>query len=152
MSANQLSLNILREFAPASSPLFAYRIESASSRCMTGRVMWEAHNLYRQDWKKLLCFLAAMSSFAPLLVTKKTRTRTSQNFESYLRNSLFRQRRRCDGICPLRQLIADPQAAQFSLNKLPAIITRECRTRRNGGSLEKKWLCWNGNGAGNGGG
>lgn len=49
MSANQLSLNLLRQFAPSNSPLFAYRIESTGSPMHDWAKHISINNLFRRD-------------------------------------------------------------------------------------------------------
>ncbi len=49
MSANQLSLSSLREFAPSNSPLFAYRIESSGSPMNDWARHISNNNLFRRE-------------------------------------------------------------------------------------------------------
>lgn len=128
MSANQLSLNILREFAPTSSPLFAYRIESTGSPMHDWARHIEAHNLYRRDLEETsllggnVVVRTALGDEKPALERVKILSLTyATRFFGNADDAM--EFVRCV------QLIADPQAAQFEFEQIASHYYRECRTR-----------------------
>lgn len=128
MSANQLSLNILRQFAPVSSPLLAYRIESTGSPMHDWAKHIAANNLFRRDLEETsllggkVVVRAAIGDETPALERVKIlslayATRVFGNADD------AKEFVRCV------QAIADPQAAQFELEQIASHYYRECRTR-----------------------
>lgn len=128
MSANQLSLNILREFAPVSSPLLAYRIESTGSPMHDWAKHIADNNLFRQDLEETsllggkVVVRAAIGDETPALERVKIlslsyATRVFGNADD------AKEFVRCV------QAIADPQAAQFELEQIASHYYRECRNR-----------------------
>lgn len=128
MSANQLSLNILREFAPVSSPLLAYRIESTGSPMHDWAKHIAVNDLFRRDLEEnsllggKVVVRAALGDEKPALERVKIlslayATRVFGNADD------AKEFVRCV------QAIADPQAAQFELEQIASHYYRECRTR-----------------------
>jgi hypothetical protein len=127
MSANQLSLNILREFAPTSSPLLAYRIQSSGSPMHDWAKHIADNNLFRRDLEETsllgnIVVRAAEGDEKPALERVKilSLVYATRFFGSVEDGKEFV---RCV------QSIADPQAAQFELEQIASHYYRECRTR-----------------------
>ena len=125
MSANQLSLSALREFAPANSPLFAYRIESSGSPMNDWARHISNNNLFRRELEEnsLLggnVVRAVEGDEQPALERVKIlslayATRVFGNADD------AKEFVRCV------RAIADPQAAQFELEQIASHYYRECR-------------------------
>jgi hypothetical protein len=128
MSANQLSLQLLREFAPAGSPLFAYRIESAGSPMNDWARHLSANQLFRRDLEENsvlggnVVVRVAEGDEQPALERVKIlslayATRVFGNSED------AKEFVRCV------RSICDPQAVQFELEQIASFYYRECRQR-----------------------
>jgi hypothetical protein len=129
MSANQLSLACLREFAPSNSPLFAYRIESSGSPMNDWARHISVNDLFRRELEEN-CVLggnvvvrAVEGDETPALERVKIlslsyATRVFGNAED------AKEFVRCV------KSIADPQAAQFELEQIASHYYRECRQGR----------------------
>lgn len=128
MSANQLSLTCLREFAPSNSPLFAYRIESSGSPMHDWTRHIATNNLFRRDLEENsvlggnIVVRAALGDEQPAVERVKIlslsyATRVFGNADD------AKEFVRCV------KAIADPQAAQFELEQIASHYYRECRQR-----------------------
>lgn len=128
MSANQLSLSVLREFAPVNSPLFAYRIESSGSPMNDWARHLSVNNLFRRELEENsvlggnVVVRAVEGDETPALERVKIlslayATRVFGNAED------AKEFVRCV------KSIADPQAAQFELEQIASHYYRECRGR-----------------------
>lgn len=128
MSANQLSLSALREFAPSNSPLFAYRIESSGSPMNDWARHISVNNLFRRELEENsvlggnVVVRAVEGDEQPALERVKIlslsyATRVFGNSED------AKEFVRCV------KSIADPQAAQFELEQIASHYYRECRQR-----------------------
>jgi hypothetical protein len=128
MSANQLSLSVLREFAPASSPLFAYRTESSGSPMNDWARHLSAHQLFRRELEENsvlggnVVVRVAEGDEQPALERVKIlslsyATRVFGNPED------AKEFVRCV------KSICDPQAAQFELEQIASHYYGECRRR-----------------------
>lgn len=129
MSANQLSLQALREFAPASSPLFAYRIASSGSPMNDWARHISANDLFRRELEENsvlggnVVIRVAPGDEQPALERVKIlslpyATRVFGNSDD------AKEFVRCV------KAIADPQAAQFELEQIASHYYRECRRER----------------------
>ena len=128
MSANQLSLSALREFAPVNSPLFAYRIESSGSPMNDWARHLSAHQLFRRELEENSVLggnvvvrveegdeTPALERVKILSLTYATRVfGNSDDAKEFVR-------------CV--KSICDPQAAQFELEQIASHYYRECRKR-----------------------
>ena len=128
MSANQLSLSALREFAPVNSPLFAYRIESSGSPMNDWARHLSAHQLFRRELEENSVLggnvvvrveegdeTPALETVKILSLTYATRVfGNSDDAKEFVR-------------CV--KSICDPQAAQFELEQIASHYYRECRQR-----------------------
>ncbi len=130
MSANQLSLSALREFAPSNSPLFAYRIESSGSPMNDWARHISVNNLFRRELEENsvlggnVVVRAVEGDEQPALERVKIlslsyATRVFGNSED------AKEFVRCV------KSIADPQAAQFELEQIASHYYRECRSGRS---------------------
>ncbi len=128
MSANQLSLSALREFAPSNSPLFAYRIESSGSPMNDWARHLSANQLFRRELEENsvlggnVVVRAVEGDEQPALERVKIlsmsyATRVFGNAED------AKEFVRCV------KAIADPQATQFELEQIASHYYRECRQR-----------------------
>lgn len=128
MSANHLSLNILREFAPSNSPLFAYRLESTGSPMHDWAKHIGANNMFRRD-------LEETSLLGGNVVVRAVEGDEKPALERVKILSLVYATRffgnADDAMEFVRcvQAIADPQASQFELEQIASHYYRECRTR-----------------------
>lgn len=129
MSANQLSLSALREFAPSNSPLFAYRIESSGSPMNDWARHISNNDLFRRDLEENsvlggnVVIRVALGDEQPALERVKIlslayATRIFGNSDD------AKEFVRCV------KAIADPQAAQFELEQIASHYYRECRQGR----------------------
>jgi len=128
MSANQLSLSSLREFAPSNSPLFAYRIESSGSPMND----WVRHisnnNLFRHELEENsvlggnVVVRAVEGDEQPALERVKILS-LSYATRVFGNSDDAKEFVRCV------KAIADPQAAQFELEQIASHYYRECRQR-----------------------
>ncbi len=136
MSANQLSLDLLREFAPSSSPLFAYRIESTGSPMHDWARHIAANNLFRRDLEETsvlggnLVVRAVEGDEKPALERVKIlslayATRVFGNVED------AKEFVRCV------QNIADAEAPQFELEQIAGFYYREFRQRETAEVLKE---------------
>jgi hypothetical protein len=130
MSANQLSLSCLREFAPSGSPLFAYRVESSGSPMHDWARHIAVNNLFRRDLEENsvlggnVVVRAAEGCEQPALERVKIlslsyATRVFGNAEDAKEFVL----------CV--KAIADEGAAQFELEQIASHYYRECRQSRS---------------------
>jgi hypothetical protein len=128
MSANQLSLSALREFAPSNSPLFAYRIESSGSPMNDWARHLSANQLFRRELEENsvlggnVVVRVAEGDETPALERVKIlslayATRVFGNSED------AKEFVRCV------RSICDPQAAQFELEQIASYYYGECRRR-----------------------
>lgn len=128
MSANQLSLNTLRQFAPTSSPLLAYRIESTGSPMHDWAKHIAANNLFRRDLEETsllggkVVVRAAIGDETPALERVKILSLTYAT-------RVFGNADDAKEFVRCVQAIADPQAAQFELEQIASHYYRECRNR-----------------------
>lgn len=128
MSANQLSLNTLRQFAPTSSPLLAYRIESTGSPMHDWAKHIAANNLFRRDLEETsllggkVVVRAAIGDETPALERVKILSLTYAT-------RVFGNADDAKEFVRCVQAIADPQAAQFEFEQIASHYYRECRTR-----------------------
>jgi hypothetical protein len=126
MSANQLSLPLLREFAPVSSPLFAYRIESSGSPMHD----WTRHlflnNLYRRELEENsllggnLVVRAIEGDEQPALERVKI---LSLSYATHF----FGNSEDAKEFIRCVRSIADPEASQFELEQIASHYYRDCR-------------------------
>jgi hypothetical protein len=130
MSANQLSLSCLREFAPNNSPLFAYRIESSGSPMNDWARHISNNDLFRRELEENsilggnVVVRVALGDEQPALEKVKIlslayATRVFGNSDD------AKEFVRCV------KSIADPQAAQFELEQIASHYYRECRQGRS---------------------
>ena len=130
MSANQLSLSALREFAPASSPLFAYRTESSGSPMNDWARHLSANQLFRRE-------LEENSVLGGSVVVRVAEGDEQPALEKVKILSLTYATRVFGNIEDAKEFvrcvksIADPQAAQFELEQIASHYYRECRQERN---------------------
>jgi hypothetical protein len=128
MSANQLSISRLREFAPANSPLFAYRVESSGSPMNDWARHLSANQLFRRELEENsvlggnVVVRVAEGDEQPALEKVKIlslsyATRVFGNPED------AKEFVRCV------KSICDPQAAQFELEQIASFYYRECSQR-----------------------
>lgn len=128
MFANQLPMSCLREFAPANSPLFAYRIESSGSPMHDWARHLSVNELFRRDLEENsvlggnVVVRAVEGDEQPALERVKIlslayATRVFGNAED------AKEFVRCV------RSIADPDAAQFELEQIASHYYRECRKR-----------------------
>jgi hypothetical protein len=128
MSANQLSLSCLREFAPSNSPLFAYRIESSGSPMNDWARHISNNDLFRRELEEN-CVLggnvvvrAVEGDETPALERVKILS-LSYATRVFGNSDDAKEFVRCV------KSIADPQAAQFELEQIASHYYRECRQR-----------------------
>jgi hypothetical protein len=128
MSANQLSLSALREFAPVSSPLFAYRIESSGSPMNDWARHIEHNKLFRRE-------LEENSVLGGNVVVRTVEGDEQPALERVKILSLsyatrvFGNAEDAKEFVRCVKAIADPQAAQFELEQIASHYYRECRGR-----------------------
>jgi hypothetical protein len=128
MSANQLSLSALREFAPSNSPLFAYRIESSGSPMNDWARHLSAHQPFRRD-------LEENSVLGGNVVVRVAEGDETPAVERVKILSLAYATRVFGNAVDAKEFvrcvksIADPQAAQFELEQIASHYYRECRQR-----------------------
>lgn len=128
MSANQLSLNILREFAPASSPLLAYRIESTGSPMHDWAKHIAVNSLFRRDLEETSLLGGKVVVRTALGDEKPALERVKILTLSYA-TRVFGNADDAKEFVRCVQAIADPQAAQFELEQIASHYYHECRTR-----------------------
>ena len=130
MSANQLSLSTLREFAPVNSPLFAYRTESSGSPMNDWARHLSANQLFRRN-------LEENSVLGGNVVVRVAEGDETPALERVKILSLTYATRVFGNIEDAKEFvrcvksIADPQAAQFELEQIASHYYRECRQERN---------------------
>jgi hypothetical protein len=128
MFANQLPMSCLRGFAPANSPLFAYRIESSGSPMHDWARHLSVNELFRRDLEENsvlggnVVVRAVEGDDQPALERVKIlslayATRVFGNAED------AKEFVRCV------RSIADPDAAQFELEQIASHYYSECRKR-----------------------
>ncbi|MDQ3748870.1 MAG: hypothetical protein M3367_07650 [Acidobacteriota bacterium] len=128
MSANQLSLSALREFAPSSSPLFAYRIASSGSPMNDWARHISNNNLFRRELEENsvlggnVVIRAVEGDEQPALERVKILS-LSYATRVFGNSDDAKEFVRCV------KAIADPQAAQFELEQIASHYYRECRQR-----------------------
>ena len=128
MSANQLSLSSLREFAPSNSPLFAYRIESSGSPMNDWARHISNNNLFRRELEENsvlggnVVVRAVEGDEQPALERVKILS-LSYATRVFGNSDDAKEFVRCV------KAIADPQAAQFELEQIASHYYRECRQR-----------------------
>jgi len=128
MSANQLSLSALREFAPVNSPLFAYRTESSGSPMNDWARHLSAHGLFRRE-------LEENSVLGGNVVVRVAEGDETPALEKVKILSLAYATRVFGNIEDAKEFIrcvksiADPQAAQFELEQIASHYYCECRQR-----------------------
>lgn len=136
MSANQLSMSSLREFAPSNSPLFAYRIESTGSPMHDWAQHIAAHNLFRRD-------LEETSVLGGNVVVRAVEGDEKPALERVKIMSLSHATRVFGNVDDAKefircvQSIADPQATQFELEQIASYYYRECRQRETAEVLKE---------------
>lgn len=129
MSANQLSLSALRQFAPSNSPLFAYRIESSGSPMNDWARHISNNDLFRRELEENsvlggnVVVRVSLGDEQPALERVKIlslayATRVFGNSDD------AKEFVRCV------KAIADPQATQFELEQIASHYYRECRQGR----------------------
>jgi hypothetical protein len=130
MSANQLSLSALREFAPASSPLFAYRTESSGSPMNDWARHLSSHQLFRRELEEnsvlggSVVVRVAEGDETPALERVKILSLTYAT-------RVFGNSEDAKEFVRCVKSIADPQAAQYELEQIASHYYRECRQGRN---------------------
>ena len=128
MSANLLSLQLLREFAPVSSPLFAYRIESSGSPMHDWARHIAANAPFRRDLEENsvlggnVVVRPAIGDESPALERVKI---LSLDYATHF----FGNPDDAKEFVRCVKAIADPQAAQFELEQIASFYYRECRKR-----------------------
>ena len=128
MSANQISLSALREFAPSNSPLFAYRIESSGSPMNDWARHLSLNNLFRRELEENsvlggnVVVRVALGDEQPALEKVKILS-LSYATRVFGNSDDAKEFVRCV------KAIADPQAAQFELEQIASYYYRECRGR-----------------------
>ncbi len=128
MSANQLSLACLREFAPSNSPLFAYRIESSGSPMNDWARHISKNNLFRRELEENsvlggnVVVRAVEGDETPALERVKILSLTYAT-------RVFGNSEDAKEFVRCVKSIADPQAAQFELEQIASHYYRECRQR-----------------------
>lgn len=128
MTANQLSLNILREFAPESSPLLAYRIESTGSPMHDWARHIAANELSRRDLEET-SLLGGNVVVRAIEGDEKPALERVKILSLVYATRFFGNADDAKEFVRCVQLIADPQAAQFELEQIASHYYRECRTR-----------------------
>ncbi len=130
MSANQLSLPALREFAPVNSPLFAYRTESSGSPMNDWARHLSANQLFRRELEEnsvlggSVVVRVAEGDETPALEKVKILSLTYAT-------RVFGNPEDAKEFVRCVKSIADPQAAQFELEQIASHYYRECRQGRN---------------------
>lgn len=128
MSANQLSLSALREFAPSNSPLFAYRIESSGSPMNDWARHISKNELFRRD-------LEENSVLGGNVVVRVAEGDETPALERVKILSLSYATRVFGNVEDAKEFvrsvksICDEQAAQFELEQVASYYYRECRQR-----------------------
>ena len=128
MSANQLSLSALRQFAPSNSPLFAYRIESSGSPMNDWARHISRNDLFRRELEENsvlggnVVVRVAHGDEQPALERVKILS-LSYATRVFGNSDDAKEFVRCV------KSIADPQAAQFELEQIASHYYRECRQR-----------------------
>ncbi len=130
MSANQLSLSALRQFAPSNSPLFAYRIESSGSPMNDWARHISNNDLFRRE-------LEENSVLGGNVVIRAVEGDEQPQLERVKILSLSYATRVFGNSDDAKEFvrcvkeIADPQAAQFELEQIASHYYRECRQGRS---------------------
>ncbi len=128
MSANQLSISSLREFAPASSPLFAYRIESSGSPMNDWARHLSANQLFRRELEEN----SVLGGNVVVRVAEGDETPALEKVKilslSYA-TRVFGNSEDAKEFVRCVKSICDPQAAQFELEQIASFYYGECRRR-----------------------
>jgi len=128
MSANLLSLAILREFAPANSPLFAYRIESSGSPMHDWARHIAANELFRRDLEEN-SLLGGNVVVRPAEGCEQPALERVKILSFAYATRVFGNTDDAKEFVRCVKAIADPQAAQFELEQIASFYYRECRVR-----------------------
>jgi len=128
MSANQLSLPVLREFAPVNSPLLAYRTESSGSPMNDWARHLSANQLFRRELEEnsvlggSVVVRVAEGDETPALERVKILSLTYAT-------RVFGNSEDAKEFVRCVKSIAEPQAAQFELEQIASLYYGECRRR-----------------------
>lgn len=129
MSANQLSISCLRQFAPSNSPLFAYRIESSGSPMND----WARHLSANQSFRRELEENSVLGGNVVVRVAEGDETPALERVKilslAYA-TRVFGNADDAKEFVRCVKSIADPQAAQFELEQIASHYYRECRQRQ----------------------
>lgn len=128
MSANLLSLQLLREFAPANSPLFAYRIESSGSPMHDWARHIAANDFFRRDLEEN-SVLGGNVVVRPALGDETPALEKVKILSLTYATRFFGNPDDAKEFVRCAKAIADPQAAQFELEQIASFYYRECRQR-----------------------
>lgn len=130
MSANQLSLQVLREFAPSNSPLFAYRVESSGSPMHDWARHIAINSLFRRDLEENSVLGGNVVVRAVVGDEQPAVERVKILSLSYA-TRVFGNADDAKEFVRCVKAIADPQAAQFELEQIASHYYRECRGGRD---------------------
>lgn len=136
MSANLLSLQLLREFAPSNSPLFAYRLESSGSPMHDWAKHIAANNLYRRDLEEN-SVLGGKTVVRAFEGDEKPALERVKILSLAYATRFFGNPDDAKEFVRCVQAIADPQAAQFELEQVASFYYRECRLRETSEVLKE---------------
>ena len=128
MSANQLSLSCLREFAPVGSPLFAYRIESSGSPMNDWARHLSLNNLFRRELEEN-SVLGGNIVVRPVQGDEQPAVERVKILSLAYATRFFGNAEDAKEFIRCVKSIADPQAAQFELEQIASHYYRECRQR-----------------------
>ena len=129
MSANQLSLSCLREFAPASSPLFAYRVESSGSPMHDWARHIAVNSLFRRDLEEN-SVLGGKTVVRTALGDEQPALERVKILSLAYATGVFGNAEDAKEFVCCVKAIADPNAAQFELEQIASHYYRECRSDR----------------------
>lgn len=129
MSANQLSLSCLREFAPSNSPLFAYRIESSGSPMNDWARHISVNDLFRRELEEN-SVLGGNVVVRPALGDEQPALERVKILSLSYATRIFGNADDAKEFVRCVKAIADPQAAQFELEQIASHYYRECRKAR----------------------
>lgn len=130
MSANQLSMSALREFAPINSPLFAYRVESSGSPMNDWARHISNNDLFRRELEENsvlggnVVVRVALGDEQPALERVKI-------LSLAYATGVFGNSDDAKEFVRCVKAIAEPQAAQFELEQIASHYYRECRQGRS---------------------
>lgn len=128
MSANLLSLAILREFAPANSPLFAYRIESSGSPMHDWARHIAVNDLFRRDLEEN-SVLGGKTVVRPAEGDEQPALERVKILSLVYATRVFGNSDDAKEFVRCVKAIAGPEAAQFELEQIASFYYRECRLR-----------------------